>query len=76
MDIPRHLRDVYRFPGLDPSSSVRGYPGDPKSIVLALRRRRKKQSVASADKAMPVSTINTLGGFATSPVATSTFTSP
>jgi hypothetical protein len=76
MDIPRHLRDVYRFPGLDPSACVHGYPGDPKSIVLALRRRRKKQSVASADKGMPFSTINTLVGFATSPVATSMFTSP
>ena len=42
MDIPRYLRDVYRFPGLVPSASVRGYPGDADAIILSLRRRRKK----------------------------------
>ena len=58
MDLPRHLRDVYRFPGLDPSACVRGYPGDPKSIILPLRRRRKKRSAASVDKHIRCSTIN------------------
>ena len=60
MDIPQHLRDVYRFPGLDPSARVRGYPGDPKSIILPLRRRRKKRFVVTAVKRMGSSTINTV----------------
>jgi len=58
MDIPRHLRDVYRFPGLVPLACVRGYPGDADAIILPLRRRRKKQSAASADNRIAGSTIN------------------
>ena len=53
-----HLRDTYRFPGLEPSASVRGYPGDPKAIILALRRRRKKRFVAVVDMPILRSTIN------------------
>ncbi len=58
MDIPRHLRDVYRFPGLVPSASVRGYPGDAGAIILPLRRRRKKRSAGSAAKCIAASTIS------------------
>jgi hypothetical protein len=58
MDIPRHLRDVYRFPGLVPSACVRGYPGDPDAIILPLRRRRKKRPAASAANRITGSTIN------------------
>jgi hypothetical protein len=58
MDIPRHLRDVYRFPGLVPSASVRGYPGDADAIILPLRHRRKKQSAASADRCIASFTIS------------------
>lgn len=42
MDIPRYLRDVYRFPGLVPMASVLSYPGDAGAIILSLRHRRKK----------------------------------
>jgi len=58
MDIPRHLRDVYRFPGLMPMASVRGYPGDAGAIILPLRRRRKKRTVAGAGKCIAASTIS------------------
>lgn len=61
MDIPRHLRDVYRFPGLVPAASVRGYPGDSDAIILPLRYRRKKQSVASADRCIAPFTISVRG---------------
>ncbi len=58
MDIPRHLRDVYRFPGLLPSASVRGYPGDGDAIILPLRRRRKKRSADSVANRIADSTIS------------------
>jgi hypothetical protein len=58
MDIPRHLRDVYRFPGLVPSACVRGYPGDADAIILPLQRRRKKRSAAIAGKCIAGSTIS------------------
>jgi hypothetical protein len=61
MDNPHHLRDTYRFPGFDPAASVQGYPGDPKAIILPLRRRRKKRSAASVDKSILCTTINILG---------------
>ena len=53
-----HLRDTYRFPGLEPAASVHVHPGKVKAIILPLRRRRKKRSVATADKPIPASTIN------------------
>ena len=58
MDTPQHLRDVYRFPGLVPSALVEGYPDDLDSIILPLRRRRKKQSAVSVDKCIVVFTIS------------------
>jgi hypothetical protein len=58
MDTPRYLRDVYRFPGLDPAASVRGYPGDADAIIVPLRRRRKKQPAASVGSRIRLSTIS------------------
>jgi len=58
MENPHHLRDTYRFPGLEPTASVHGYPGKIKALILPLRRRRKKRSVATAGNGMPGSTIN------------------
>lgn len=58
MDIPRHLRDIYRFPGLVPSACVRGYPGDADALILPLRRRRKKRSAGSVGKCIAGSTIS------------------
>ena len=53
-----HLRDTYRFPGLDPAALVHGYPGEPNAIILPLRRRRKKRSAAIVALCMRRSTIN------------------
>jgi hypothetical protein len=61
MENPHHLRDAYRFPGLDPAASVHDCPGEVNAIVLPLRRRRKKRSVATADKPIPAFTINVRG---------------
>jgi hypothetical protein len=61
MENLRHLRDAYRFPGLEPAASVHDYPGEAHAIVLPLRRRRKKRFVASADKPMPATTISVRG---------------
>ena len=58
MDIPRHLRDVYRFLGLVPSTSVRAHPADPDAIILPLRRRRKKRFAVRVDKCIAGSTIS------------------
>jgi hypothetical protein len=60
MENLHHLRDTYRFPGLEPAASVHGYPGEVNSIILPLRRRRKKRFVATAAKPTPASTINVL----------------
>jgi hypothetical protein len=58
MVIPRHLRDVYRFPGFVPAASVRAYPGDADAIIVPLRRRRKKRSADSAGNRIGGSTIS------------------
>ena len=58
MDISRHLRDIYRFPGLVPSACVRAYPGDPDAVIVPLRRRRKKRSADGVVNRIAVSTIN------------------
>lgn len=58
MDTPRHLRDLYRFPGLLPSASVGVFPDDPDSIILPMRRRRKKQPADNVDRCIAASTIN------------------
>jgi hypothetical protein len=75
MNIPRRLRDVYRFPGFVPSASVRGFPGDDGAIIVALRRRRKKHAAANADKYCGASTINVHASFAISRAATNASTS-
>jgi len=60
MENPRHLRDTYRFPGSVPAASVQGYPGNPKAIILPLRRRRKKRFAVTVGKRIPPSTTNIL----------------
>ncbi len=64
------LPDTYRFPGFRPEAVVRGIFGDPKARIVALRRRRKKRSVAFAVNRAEVSMIASYGGSATSPAAT------
>lgn len=61
MDIPRHLRDVYRFLGFVPTTSVRGFPGDADAIILPLRRRRKKRYAVGVGNRIGASTISGLG---------------
>jgi len=67
----KRLLDIYRFPGFVPQTKVRGIFGDPLAVVITLRRRRKKLSVASADKPSAPTTTSGHAASATSPVATS-----
>jgi hypothetical protein len=53
----KRLTDAYRFAGWTPSERVKGVFGDPKAIVIELKRRQKKQSVHSAVNRQRVFTI-------------------
>ncbi len=44
------LKDLYRFPGFRPLSTLVKHPHDPKGYVLTLQRRQKKQYVHVAAK--------------------------
>jgi hypothetical protein len=52
------LHDLYSFPGFTPAATVRGVAGDPYAVVISLRRRRKKLTVACAGSAINPSTIS------------------
>jgi hypothetical protein len=39
----KRLWDVYRYPGFTPASIVHGLFGDPRALVIRLRRRGKKR---------------------------------
>jgi len=39
----KHLTDAYRFKGFTPGAFIQGVFGDPKSLVIRLTRRGKKQ---------------------------------
>jgi len=45
----KRLWDAYRFPGFTPEPEVSGIFGDPKALVIKLRRRGKKRFVGFAD---------------------------
>jgi hypothetical protein len=45
----KRLRDVYRFPGFSPQSIVKGLFGDPRALVIKLRRRGEKRFVGCVD---------------------------
>jgi hypothetical protein len=45
----KRLWDAYRFPGFMPETKVSGIFGDPKALVIKLRRRGKKRFVGFAD---------------------------
>lgn len=64
------LTDGYRFSGWTPSRTVKGVFGDPKAVVIELRRRQKKQSVRSAVSGRRASTTARCVVSATFPVAT------
>lgn len=44
----KRLTDAYRFLGWTPFETVKGVFGDPRAVVVQLKRRQKKQSVLSA----------------------------
>ena len=44
----KRLLDAYRFPGFTPEPGVSGIFGDPKSLVIKLRRRGKKRFAGPA----------------------------
>jgi len=45
----KRLWDAYRFPGFTPEPGVSGIFGDPKALVIKLRRREKKRFAGPAD---------------------------
>src|SRR5260370_38974317 len=72
----KQLYDLYRFPGFVPQPGIQGVFGDPRAVVITLRRRRKKQFATSAVKCLGAVTTSGLGASGTSPVATSVSISP
>jgi hypothetical protein len=48
MPSPKQLRDLYRFPGFVPLAGLQVFARDPQGVLLTLRRRTKKLSVAPA----------------------------
>jgi len=72
----RQLRDVYRFPGFEPLSSLHGVFGDPYAVVVTLLRRRKKRSAEPAARPSRSSTISDLDESAICRAATNASTSP
>jgi hypothetical protein len=75
MSIPRQLRELYRFPGFEPSAGVHGVFGDSWAVVLTLRRRGKKRCAAVVGKCRPAATISDHAACAISPVVIDAFTS-
>ena len=58
MPTTRQLRDVYRFPGFEPSAQVHGIFGDSHAVVVTLKRRRKKRRAEYVGKRLRPFTIN------------------
>ncbi len=71
MPTTRQLRDVYRFPGFEPSAQVHGIFGDSHAVVVTLKRRRKKRRAEYVGKRLRPFTINGHAGSGIFPVATS-----
>jgi hypothetical protein len=70
------LRDLYRFPGFVPHDRIRGVFGDPRAVVIPLKRSRKKRTAASAGTHTTPITTNGPDASAISPAATNGSTSP
>jgi hypothetical protein len=43
---PQQLRDLHRFPGFVPLAGLQIFGGDDQGVLLTLRRRQEKRSVA------------------------------
>jgi hypothetical protein len=46
----KRLWDVYRYPGFIPAAIVHGLFGDPRALVIKLRRRGKKRFAGYVDE--------------------------
>lgn len=58
----KRLSDSYVFPGFRPEERIQGVFGDPRAVVIPLRRRRKKRPrVVSANTYTAVSTTARFG---------------
>ena len=66
----KRLLDAYRFPGFTPEPGVSGIFGDPKSLVIKLRRRGKKRFAEPVDGHIGRFTTARCDGFGICRVAT------
>ncbi len=64
----KQLSYFYRFPGFYPQGGISGIFGDPRALVIRLKRRGKKQSVEPAVRFIVPSTTERSGGFEICPV--------
>jgi len=70
----KELRDIYRVPGFWPGRRVSGIFGDPRALVLRLKRREKKRFVAPVGLSIVPSTTERPAGFETCPAGICGFT--
>ena len=66
----KRLWDAYRFPEFTPEPGVSGIFGDPKALVIKLRRRGKKRFAGPADRHAGRFTTARCVGFGIFPAAT------
>ena len=71
----KRLIDGYRFKGYKPSETLTGIFGDPKALVIHLKRQEKKQSAHCAEPRTKVITTERCAACATFPVETCASTS-
>ena len=67
----RGLKDEYRFPGFVPLSVVKGVFGDPRAVIISLRRCRKKHAAAAVARTAERITINVRERLVTCPAVIS-----
>lgn len=48
MDTIEHIKDIYSLPGFRAAAKVGQHPFDPYGLIVTLKRRQKKRSVAAA----------------------------
>lgn len=70
----RRLWDMYRFPGFQPSTTVKGIFGNPNARVIVLTRRPKKRAAERAAACSRDGTIGRREVCAIFPVAIEQFT--
>lgn len=70
----KELRDIYRFPGFWPERRVSGIFGDPRVILIRLKRRGKKRPVECVERSIVPSTAERPAGFGICPAGICGFT--